>query len=137
MLLYNKNKLYNIQEDLDAFDLKEIVFFIKNLGDNEMILLKNILKALNISLENIQLIKNEKAFQFRQFNFTPFSKFIFFGYRPKDLELNIEIAPYQIVNFQKAYLLFSHELSSIEKDRNLKLALWKSLQLLFEPKTSL
>lgn len=137
MALFYKNKLYNIQEELDVMDLKDIVFFVKNLGDNEALLFENILKALHISLEKIQMIKNESTFQFRQFNYSPNTKMIFFGYRPKEIELNIEILPYEVIRFRKAYVLFSHDLSKIEKDRNLKLALWKSLQLLFETKPSL
>ncbi len=58
-------------------------------------------------------------------------KMVSFGFEPKQLGFNIVSAFYHIYKIGTLETIFSQSISSLNEDKNKKIALWKSLQTVF------
>jgi hypothetical protein len=56
---------------------------------------------------------------------------VFFGIKPNDIGLNLEVPPYQPVVFNNCTLLFVDKISIIEPSKERRAALWACLQRMF------
>lgn len=87
-------------------------------GDNDKMLLGNILKALNTELSEITVLK-EHPKDFKNINASLFLCF--------DDNL-VKSSQYELNQVFKTKVIYSHSLSTLDKDKTLKMSLWKLLK---------
>jgi len=102
--------------------------------------LKKILGAAKLDFENdILLLKitPKEGFSFISMRtkaadrFGDIDNMLVFGFGPTHFGLNLQVQKYQPFHFSKCGFLFADALSALEKDKNLKGALWSGMQTLF------
>jgi DNA polymerase III psi subunit len=94
-------------------------------------LIKNILKPLQLTLENIQMeILEENVILGK--SLPTYEKIICFGINPSEIGLNINFRAYTIHPMGKTKMLFSHALNDLAPNAEYKKLLWQSLQLMFD-----
>lgn len=104
------------------------------ISDDEKVFLGNILKAVGLSLAQIDLIEIQKT---QQIDYASFiaqkvtTKFISFGVGLSRLNWDIMLVPYQIRNVAGIDFLLANELGAIAADTTLKKNLWTALQKMF------
>jgi len=114
---------------------KPTVLFVEELDlKDNMQLLQDIILAIQLNQEEYEII----AFSYNQvpdintlFNSKTSINAVFFGIDPKSSELIFEVNEFQVLNFRSKKIIFSSQLSALKLDKNLKMALWKSLKLMF------
>ncbi|WP_266367408.1 hypothetical protein [Tellurirhabdus rosea] len=113
---------------------KVLLLFDDELTPSELILLENILKAVNLNMDGVDVLNLAGS---GLVNVRPVlaSKrvhhFISFGVPFTKLNLNIALNRYEIRNLAGINFMLSDPLSAIEADRALKKQLWLTLQSIF------
>ncbi len=114
---------------------KPSVLFVEasDLKENEQ-LLKDIIQAIQLDPEQYEIISFEtnqipdvNAF----FNNDASFNAVYFGIAPNSTGLMFKIDEFQLLNFRNKKIIFSSRLDALKLDKNLKMALWKSLKLMF------
>lgn len=104
------------------------------LPDGERDLLAKILKAVHLSLKQIQLVNVHTAaitkFKYLK-KYGKVEHIVGFGISPKALQLNFQMPFYQLANFKDCQFLFAHALHEIATDNVKKKLLWNSLKGMF------
>lgn len=104
------------------------------ISDDEKVLLSNILKAVGLSLAQIDLIEIQKI---QQIDYSSFiaqkitTKFISFGVGLSKLNWDLMLVPYQIRTVSGVDFLLANDLGAIAADTTLKKNLWAALQKMF------
>lgn len=95
-------------------------------------LLQNILKAMEIAQEDLNLIiiPTLPFFISNHIRKSGLHKMVVFGIQASDLGFNMNARKYHIYTLEDAQLLFSDALEKIRNDKNLKMSLWKQLQII-------
>jgi hypothetical protein len=98
--------------------------------------LKKIMSAAKLNLlEDCLILRGSHETKFPSFidmqHAHLVQKAIFFGIKPSDLGLNLEIPPYQPILFNKCVFLFVDKISVIEPSKERRAALWACLQKIF------
>jgi DNA polymerase III psi subunit len=121
------NKLSEIQSD------KKILIVIKkNDSKVENIdLIKNILKSLSKSLDDVQLEIIEAPILLGQ-ALNHFEKIIAFGMGPESLSINSNYKPYAVLKFEGTQVIFANTLADLSTNVEYKKILWQSLQQMFK-----
>lgn len=104
-----------------------------NYQDPEKELLANILKAINLSVDTINLVvvKENTAWGSKLIRSSAIDTLISFGFDAKQTGFNIHNTPtYKWLYLEDAKILFCDALTQINGDKNLKMALWGQLQIL-------
>lgn len=131
--LYNDRNYYRVQQERLKKDakkvLKEVVFVLgEQPNENESIRLASLIKAIQLKLDDIQLvIQSKEAFKLER---NSHKKVIVFGLNAKQLGFHFEEKAYSIQDVGGVQFLFSHELQALD-DRQLATHLWKQLRILF------
>jgi len=102
-----------------------------DLNSVENVLLFNILKAIQLTIDDVQLVEFTGIAMKTLFNAINFNKCIMMGLSPKNIGLQIVSTPYQVFNFQNKYFLLSHSANLLNKHKKYKESLWKALQKMF------
>ena len=140
-----KNALIDTQNKGLAFlggNKKNILVVVNSstdvyLADDALNFLSGILKACNLTLEDIALVNfaklaiNDPAELIEQFE--P-SKIIFFGQEPVTMGFPLQFPYYQIQEFNGKKLLYAPGLETLAADKPQKLLLWEALKKLLEIK---
>lgn len=104
------------------------------LSDTDAELLQNILKAVNLTLDEVDLL-NVDTLETSDFKPMLATKVVHhvitFGIPMKRLQLEILLAPYQIKKVEGVNFLFADPLPTLHQDKNRKKALWECLQKMF------
>lgn len=119
---------------------KNIVFIVLNaenkfLNDNQLTFTLGLVKACNISLDDIAVVNFAHH---NTINYTTLknqlscNKVLSFGVAPADLDLPFAIPFFQMQNFQETDYIFCPPLDQLQKDTNAKKQLWSSLQKIFK-----
>ncbi|GAB3510908.1 hypothetical protein [Emticicia fontis] len=104
------------------------------ISEDEKVLLGNILKAVGLSLAQIDLIEIQKT---QHIDYPSFieqkvtTKFISFGVGLGKLNWDLPLMPYQIKTVSGIDFLLANNLGAIATDTNLKKNLWTALQKMF------
>lgn len=104
------------------------------ISEDEKVFLGNILKAVGLSLAQIDLIEIQKT---QQIDYPSFiaqkvtTKFISFGVGLSRLNWDVLLTPYQIKNVSGIDFLLANDLGAIAADTTLKKNLWVALQKMF------
>ncbi|RYU96798.1 hypothetical protein [Emticicia agri] len=112
----------------------KVLVLTEVISEDEKVLLGNILKAVGLSLAQIDLIEMQKT---QQIDYPSFiaqkvtTKFISFGVGLSKLNWDILLIPYQIRTVAAIDFLLANELSAIAADTKLKKDLWAALQKMF------
>lgn len=100
----------------------------------QQVFVQNILKACKLDPNKIPVLKADDPLTANyQSIHDAFecSKVLLFGLSATEIALPIRFPTYQIQTFQGVQYLCADTLEALEQDKNLKAALWKSLQQLF------
>ncbi len=142
VLKSRSNTVSNMKAPIDFLggNSKNIIFIVNNsenkfLSDNQLAFTLGLIKACNISLNDIAVVN------FAQY--TPISyldlkkqlscgKVLGFGVTPADLDLPFAIPFFQMQTFQEIGYIFCPSLDELQKDTNAKKQLWSSLQKIFK-----
>ncbi len=121
------NKLSEIQPD------KRILILVKkNDSKPENIdLVKNILKSIGLSIDQVQLEILESNILLGD-SLRIFDKVIAFGMGPDYVSINSNYKPYALLNYEQTQIIFAHPLSDVAQNVEYKKALWQSLQQMFK-----
>jgi hypothetical protein len=98
--------------------------------------LKKIMSAAKLNLlEDCLILRGSQETKFPSFRDMQHAhkvqQAVFFGIKPSDLGLNLEIPPYQPIVFNKCVFLFVDKISVIEPSKERRAALWACLQKIF------
>ena len=98
--------------------------------------LKKIMSAAKLNLlEDCRILRGSHETKFPSFidiqHAHNVQKAVFFGIKPSDLGLNLEMPPYQPIVFNKCVFLFVDKISIIEPSKERRAALWVCLQKIF------
>jgi hypothetical protein len=151
--IFEKHKVYRIDQDdfsciedfLTLPNIKsvaepKIAVFFKDTNENLLNeklhqFLANILKAVNIDIENVLLVNVSKPINAAKVCSTfNLNKAILFGIHLDEVSMQIQINNYQSINLNKISYLFAESLDEIESDKAKKVELWNALKLFFEIK---
>lgn len=99
------------------------------LNPNDETLLLTILKAVNLSLQDVALCNLAKTTSQWQEQLNV-NKAILFGISPETYGKQFEM--YKLISKNDIAYLFAHPLSQLSNDKSLKLKLWGSLKEMFE-----
>lgn len=140
-LLYQNSNLYKLPND-DNYKLWNNTEFLKFLicvkQENEIEpelkeMLLNILKALKIKENEVEIINfSNKVHLTIMLNETDVDKVLCFGAEAEDIMLNMNLAQYHLYEINKFKLILVNDLVDVYNNQNLKSALWKLLQKMFE-----
>lgn len=104
---------------------------IDDLNSVENVLLFNILKAIKLTIDDVQLVEFTGVPFKILFSMIDFDKCIMMGLKPKDVGLQMVSMPYQVFNFQNKLCLLSHSTNMLNKHKKCKENLWNALQKMF------
>ena len=98
--------------------------------------LKKIMSAAKLNLlEDCLILRGSHETKFPSFidmqHTHNVQKAVFFGIKPSELGLNLEIPPYQPIVFNNCVFLFVDKISIIEPSKERRAALWACLQKIF------
>lgn len=124
-------------EELSQLKAKDILVMV-NYGEGgfpkeESTLLGGIYNALKLDRAQTNFIDlGKKSITYRDAVNTMNTKyFILFGIEPKDIRLNINLRPYQIVKVGETQMIFSHPLADLNANQTYKKYLWNALKQMF------
>ncbi|PTB95717.1 hypothetical protein C9994_10505 [Marivirga lumbricoides] len=89
-----------------------------NFSDNDKVLLGNILKALNTDLSEVTILREHPE----DFKNTNASLFLCFD------DNLVKSSQYELNQVFKTKVIYSHSLSTLDKNKTLKMSLWKLLK---------
>ena len=102
------------------------------LTEDERAMLRRMLNALKLNLENVALSCSAHPPPFHDLkNKITFKKLIAFGMGPLNIGLNINAENYQVINFSDTKIVFSESLSTLSSNEKSKGQLWKALKEMF------
>jgi len=104
---------------------------IDDLNSMDNVLLFNILKAIQLTIDDIQLIEFTGTPFKLLFDMIEFDKCIIMGLSPKQAGLQIANRPYQVFNFCNKLFLLSHNTELLNKHKKYKEHLWEALKKMF------
>jgi len=104
---------------------------IDDLNSVDNVLLFNILNAIKLTIDDIQLVEFTGIPLKLLFNMIEFDKCMFMGLNPKQVGMQMVSMPYQVFNFQNKQFLLSHGTNLLNKHKKHKESLWKALQKMF------
>lgn len=121
---------------------KNIAFIVNNaenkfLNDDQLTFILNLVKACNISLDDIAVVNfaHHNTINYITLkNQLSCNKVLSFGVAPADLDLPFAIPFFQMQNFQETDYIFCPSIDEVHKDTNAKKKLWASLQKIFKIK---
>lgn len=151
--IFEKHKIYKI-EGADFSNKEEFVrlpfangnynstlaIFFKDenenlLNENLKQFLGNILKAVNIDIEEVLLVNVATFVNVSKVCHTlEIAKAILFGVSKDEVAMQVQIQNYQVLELNKIKYLFAESLEEIESNKVKKIELWNSLKLFFEIK---
>ncbi|BDS10633.1 hypothetical protein [Aureispira anguillae] len=114
-------------------DKRSIVVVLNRIIEEDLVLLAKIFQAIGKKMEEeVCLIDGSDGLNYKDLRAVlDLEELLVFGMTPNEMGLHLSISAYQIVEFQNARLLFSHDLNTIANDLSKKKQLWQQLQLLF------
>lgn len=140
-LLYQNSNLYQFPTDnyakiLNNNGLLKFLICIKQENKIEPELkemLLNIIKALKIDENEVEIISFSNKIHLTQLLHTfKVSKVLCFGTEAEDISLNINLTKYHLYNINNFELIVVNDLIDVYNNQNMKSALWKLLQKMFE-----
>ena len=105
---------------------------VNYLENEEKVLLENILKAVGIKLEEVNIIVKSKIALRDIINKCDIKTCLLFGYNPKDVAFYAVAKLYQTFKFKKTTFLFADSLKKINSSDTEKKYLWHALQQIFK-----
>ncbi len=142
VLKSTSNPVINVKVPIDFMggNSKNIVFIENNienkfLSDNQLTFTLGLIKACNISLDDIAVVNfaHHKPISYIDLkNQLSCGKVLGFGVTPADLDLPFAIPFFQMQMFQQTDYLFCPSLDELQKDTDGKKQLWSSLQKIFK-----
>lgn len=116
------------------------VFIIKNedidyIEGEKSIFLKNILKALNLSVENVLLASEQFIIYNHLFvlqKHIPLKNIILFGVHPQQVGINFDLDKNNLHQINDLKVVMTDAISTIEASQELKKKLWTNLQKMNE-----
>lgn len=115
---------------------KILIISDHSINENESLqhkLLVNMLKAVQLEIDDVILIQLNKNIHFKYLlKCYDVEVCLFFGLIPKNLNLNIIGQYYKIIPFHNRKLVFAENLAVINKEKASKEAIWKNLKRLFQ-----
>lgn len=136
---HNLSNEDNVLVDFLGGNLKNIAFIVnsaenKFLNDDQLTFILNLVKACNISLDDIAVVNfaHQNAITYLMLkNQLSCNKVLSFGVTPADLDLPFAIPFFQMQNFRETDYIFCPSLNELQEDTNAKKKLWASLQKIF------
>lgn len=121
---------------LNGENAKKTLILCKTIDEELKVFLAKILAAVKYNIDTDVVLYNGALSpslpSFVQLRKTiEFENLLCFGYVPKELNLHIQIASYQKIDWQNCQLLFSHDLPDIMNNNQQKKSLWLALQQMF------
>lgn len=116
-----------------------VFFYHEKIGVNpeeSKAFLEKVFKAINPKFPIRLIHLAQGPISFRQLkSIAELESAFFFGVNPKELELNIQVKAYELINMASKTILFGHFPSSIEQDKNKKSKLWAAIKQLKEQRS--
>lgn len=140
-LLYQNSNLYQFPTDnyakiLNNSGLLKFLICIKQENDIEPELkemLLNIIKALKIDEKEVEIITfSDKIYLSKLLHTFKINKVLCFGTEAEDISININLTKYHLYNINNFELIVVNDLIDVYNNQNMKSALWKLLQKMFE-----
>lgn len=113
---------------------KEVLIFTRKTTDSDNSLLSDILKAVKIDTDSVELVELSDHDQINLGNFFDSKNSIVcicFGLSSNDVGIHFDLKEFQPMLLKTKKILLSPALSKIATDKNLKKELWKCLQAIF------
>jgi len=104
---------------------------IDDLNSTDNVLLFNILKAIQLTIDDVQLVEFTGIPLKLLLDMKEFDKCILMGINPKQVGLQVEGKPYHTFKLKNKSFLLSHSADLLIKHKKYKEHLWKSLQIMF------
>ncbi len=129
--------IYSIpsEKETQVIDLTHQLIVLVNddeYGPEEKELLEKVLKAVDATIEQIQLITTKQILHYQIATSSEQRPLIIaFGIRPEQLGLQLDKRLFQIMRLPRFALLFSQDLVTLSGDVNGKRALWQALKVYF------
>lgn len=137
---FPKLKVYQFLKDTSLVSENAIVenhkmLFLINeeLNEEATIFLSKVAAAIGFNFESevqVVQINDNDAFPIRNFKQKNIKVVLLFGIFPKQLELNIDFAPYRVISFSNQKLIFSHSITQVMPKVEYKKQLWEGLKSL-------
>jgi DNA polymerase III psi subunit len=123
-----------VAEPLPAAFRHQVLILVDNPSAEDLTLLENILKAVNLSLDSVELLDLAKVAGLRYkelLNDQYLHHLLSFGVPLKKVGLQIFLMPYQARLVEGVQFLLVDPLQDIQADKDKKKALWRVLKQLF------
>ncbi|WP_093198845.1 DNA polymerase III subunit psi [Siphonobacter aquaeclarae] len=123
-----------VAEPLPAAFRHQVLILVDNPSAEDLTLLENILKAVNLSLDSVELLDLAKVAGLRYkelLNDQYLHHLLSFGVPLKKVGLQIFLMPYQARQVEGVQFLLVDPLQDIQADKDKKKALWRVLKQLF------
>lgn len=123
-----------VAEPLPAAFRHQVLILVDNPSAEDLTLLENILKAVNLSLDSVELLDLAKVAGLRYkelLNDQYLHQLLSFGVPLKKVGLQIFLMPYQARQVEGVQFLLVDPLQDIQADKDKKKALWRVLKQLF------
>ena len=123
-----------VAEPLPAAFRHQVLILVDNPSAEDLSLLENILKAVNLSLDSVELLDLAKVAGLRYkelLNDQYLHHLLSFGVPLKKVGLQIFLMPYQARQVEGVQFLLVDPLQDIQADKDKKKALWRVLKQLF------
>lgn len=137
---FPKLKVYQFLKDTSLVSENAIVenhkmLFLVNekLNEEATIFLSKVAAAIGFNFESevqVVQINDNDAFPIRNLKQKNIKVVLLFGIFPKQLELNIDFAPYRVITFSNQKLIFSHSITQVMPKVEYKKQLWEGLKSL-------
>ncbi len=133
-------EIFPLKENLDNFcsggNKKQL--FLGMAGENQadtVNFVEKIMASVNYDVKNDALtlfLTQSPSFSFKLLdNKFHFKQAIFFGIKPQEAGLKLNVLPYQPLEVAGTQYLFCDSLKKIQEEPNLKRQLWEALKLIF------
>jgi hypothetical protein len=135
--IFQRPELNEFSAQLDGANARQVlVGFFDEQSTEQEDYLKKIMSAAKLNLsEDCLILRGSLETKFPSFaqmqNANTVKKAVFFGIKPPDLGLNLEIPSYQPIVFSNCTFLFVDKISIIEPSKERRAALWACLQKMF------
>ncbi len=113
---------------------QKVVIIVNSLNPTDSELLGKILGAVKLDLQSvdiIELVKTKEVDLSQVFVLKSVNQIITFGINLSELNLDVKLIPYRILEKQTIKFIYSDSLSDIQNDIPKKKALWGSLKGMF------